>query len=128
MIKELYLSSFRTFRNLLWRDCKSEIANKNQYETKTKSVKVIFYFHLLQFCSIHSNFIGYHRKETGKVQIFWEVQKNLAHLPLFFWHYLVASNYKWKMGQIFVAFSEYLNFRRNTTIYLYFGYPRWYLL
>ena len=24
---------------------------------------------------------------------------------------LVASNYNWKMGQIFVAFSEYLNFK-----------------
>ena len=23
---------------------------------------------------------------------------------------MVTSNYKWKMGQIFVAFSEYLNF------------------
>ena len=45
-----------------------------------------------------------------KVQIFWEGHKNLAHLPLFIWHYLVASNYKWKMGQIFVAFLEYLNF------------------
>ena len=25
-------------------------------------------------------------------------------------YYLVASGYKWKMGHIFVAFSEYLNF------------------
>ena len=45
-----------------------------------------------------------------KIQIFWEGHTNLAHLPLFFWHYLVASNYEWKMGQIVVAFSEYLNF------------------
>ena len=36
-----------------------------------------------------------------------------ANLPLFFWHYLVASNYKWKMGQIFVAFSEYQNFTQT---------------
>ena len=49
-----------------------------------------------------------------KVQIFWENLKNLAHLPLFIWQYLVASNYKWKMSQIFVAFSEYLNF--NTAV------------
>ena len=48
-----------------------------------------------------------------KVQIFWEDHKNLAHLPLFIWQYLAASNYKWKMGQIFVAFSEYLNFSVN---------------
>ena len=26
---------------------------------------------------------------------------------------VVASNYKWKMGQIFVAFSEYLNFTQG---------------
>ena len=29
----------------------------------------------------------------------------------FFLHYLIAPNKKWKAGQIFVAFSEYLNFR-----------------
>ena len=28
----------------------------------------------------------------------------------FFCHYLVSSNYEWKMGQIVVAFSEYLTF------------------
>ena len=47
----------------------------------------------------------------SKVQIFWECHKILAHLPLFFYNmYLVASNYKWKMGQIFLVFSENLNF------------------
>ena len=35
-----------------------------------------------------------------KVQIFWEGHKKLAHLPPLIWHCLVASNYKWKMGQI----------------------------
>ena len=45
-----------------------------------------------------------------KVNIFWEGHKNVAQLSLFFWHYLVASNHKWKTSQIFVAFSEYLNF------------------
>ena len=28
-------------------------------------------------------------------------------------HYLVAANYKWKMGQIFVIFSECLNFMKQ---------------
>ena len=51
-----------------------------------------------------------------KVQIFWEGHKNLAHLPLFSWHYLVVSNWKWKIGQTFVAFSEYLNFTYNTAL------------
>jgi hypothetical protein len=27
-----------------------------------------------------------------------EKATKLAHLPLFIWHYLVASNHKWKMG------------------------------
>ena len=51
----------------------------------------------------------------SKVKIFWESPKNLAHLPHFIWHYLVASNYKWKTGQIFVAFSEYLNFTQQSS-------------
>ena len=46
-----------------------------------------------------------------KVQIFWEDQKiSLIFHVLFDNKYLKASNYKWKMGQTFVAFSEYLNF------------------
>ena len=53
--------------------------------------------------------------DNVKVQIFWEGHKSLAHLPLFFWHYLIASNYKWKMGQIFVVFSENMNFRLPLT-------------
>ena len=34
--------------------------------------------------------------------------------PIFFFGimYLVALNYNWKMGQTFVAFSEYLNFMK----------------
>ena len=40
----------------------------------------------------------------------------------FFWHYLLSSNHKWKMGQNFVAFSEYLNFTRN------FSIEGWFLL
>ena len=46
-----------------------------------------------------------------KVQIFWEGHKNLAHLPIFIWHF------KWKMGKICVAFSEYPNF--NSCIALF---------
>ena len=48
-----------------------------------------------------------------KVRIFWKGHKNLAHLPLFILHYLIASNYKWKMDQILMAFSKYLNFITN---------------
>ena len=54
-----------------------------------------------------------------KVQTFVEGNKNICHLPLFiFWHYLIASNYKWKMGQIFVAFSEYLNITVRLDIHI----------
>ena len=49
---------------------------------------------------------------SSKVRIFWEGQKDLAHFPIFFWHYILLSNYKWKMCQSFVAFSEYLNFKK----------------
>ena len=39
-----------------------------------------------------------------------EAKTNCPHPPLFVLHYLLASKFKWKMGQMFVAFSEYLNF------------------
>ena len=44
-----------------------------------------------------------------KVQIFWEGHKNLAHLPLMIRRCKGLSKKEWKMGQIFMAFSEYLN-------------------
>ena len=40
----------------------------------------------------------------GKVQLYSEGHKNFAHLPLFIQHYLEASNFKWKVGQIFCGF------------------------
>ena len=55
-----------------------------------------------------------------QVQIFWKDHKNLAHLPLF-----LTSNYKWKIGQIFEAFSEYLNFKKTwTALVCSIGYAR----
>ena len=41
-----------------------------------------------------------------------------------FRRYLVASNYKWKMGQIFVAFLEYLNFKNDYVLILKTGHPK----
>ena len=41
----------------------------------------------------------------------------MAHLPLFIWHYLVASNHEWKMGLIFVVFSGYSNFTNNLKVH-----------
>ena len=42
---------------------------------------------------------------SEKVRIFFD------RFPLFIWQYLASHNYKWKMGQIFVTFPEYLNFK-----------------
>ena len=61
------------------------------------------FYHLTFFYFITNGFFWY------SLDI-WEDFKNLAHLHLFVRYYLVASNCKWKMGPIFVAFSEYLNF------------------
>ena len=55
-----------------------------------------------------------------KFQIFWENQNILAHLHLFYWHYFIASNHMWKMGQILVALLEYLNFNEY---YIEFIFP-----
>ena len=41
----------------------------------------------------------------------------MAHLPLFIWNYLIVPNYKWKMGQIYVVFSEYLNLKYDSRIF-----------
>ena len=51
--------------------------------------------------------------EGFKVQIFWEGHKNRVHLLICIWHYLVASDHTWKMSQIVLAFSEYLNLTRT---------------
>ena len=55
-------------------------------------------------------FLKFRNKKIVKVQIFLDGHNNFSLLPVFIWHYLVASNHKWKMGQIFWAFSEYPNF------------------
>ena len=53
----------------------------------------------------HSNFVCYYNL-VGKVQIFWEGHKNFSHLPHFFWHYLIASNYKLKIWDKFLWPSQ----------------------
>ena len=50
------------------------------------------------------------RKRWGKVQFFWEGHKNLRNLPHGFDIYLVNIKTMRKIAQIFVAFSEKLNF------------------
>ena len=60
-----------------------------------------------------SNFL----KNSIKVQFrFWEGHKNLTQSSSRFWRYLVMSKPYGRLGQIFVAFLEYLNFIKN--IYL----------
>ena len=46
----------------------------------------------------------------GKVQLFWEGYKNMRNLPNGFDIYLVNVKTMRKKAQIFVAFSEKLNF------------------
>ena len=52
-----------------------------------------------------------HAKYRYQVHIIWEGHKNLAHLP----NLTLLSSikyYKWKKSQIFLAFSQYLNFMK----------------
>ena len=51
-----------------------------------------------------------------KVQLFWEGQKNLRNIPHGFDIYLVNVKTMRKIAQIFVAFSEKLNFTQQCTI------------
>ena len=48
--------------------------------------------------------------QVGKVQLFWEGHKNLHNLSHGFDIYLVNVKTMKKIAQIFVAFSEKLNF------------------
>ena len=48
-----------------------------------------------------------------KVQFFWEGHKNLHNLQMVLDIYLVNLQTKWKIVQIFVAFSEKLNFNND---------------
>ena len=85
--------------------------------TKKSEVKVRIFWEGNKICKISTLLLS----TVHKVQIFWESYKNLALLPLFFWHYLVASNHKWKMGQIFEAFSKHLNFTFWLNNFTYLG-------
>ena len=52
-------------------------------------------------------------QDTGficKVQFFWEGHKDLVQSSSWFWRFLVMSKLRWRLRQIFVAFSEKLNF------------------
>ena len=49
---------------------------------------------------------------SNKVQLFWEGHKNLRNLPHGFDIYLVSVKTMRKIAQIFVAFSEKLNFNK----------------
>ena len=49
-----------------------------------------------------------------KVQILWEVTKIWKKSPIpFFWNYLVTLKQSVGFFQIFVAFSEYVNFKNH---------------
>ena len=63
---------------------------------------VVRYSKKLWDSAAHFLFVFY-----NKVQIFWEDHKNDQSST-----YNLTLNKKWKMGQIFVAFSEYLNFNK----------------
>ena len=51
--------------------------------------------------------------QACKVQLFWEGHKNLNNLPHGFEIYLVNIKPLWTNAQIFVVFSEKLNFTRS---------------
>jgi hypothetical protein len=51
-------------------------------------------------------------KRLFKVQILWEGHKIKKKFPTLFWNYLVCNiKTNWNIFKLFVAFSEYLNFR-----------------
>ena len=55
----------------------------------------------------------HHKVTSIKVQLLWEGHKNLQNLPHGLDIYLVNIQTMRKIVQIFVAFSEKLNFKKN---------------
>ena len=58
------------------------------------------FFHDLLNQKIKNQSLGLKFRYSEKANKIWPI--------FFFWHYLVASNYKWKIGQIFVAFILFI--------------------
>ena len=70
--------------------------------------------HLCQLTiSSHHFLVDFLRNHLIKVQLFWEGHKNLRNLPHGFDIYLVNVKTMRKIAQIFVAFSEKLNFKKR---------------
>ena len=68
--------------------------------------EVSYCSNLLQHCSTRPLKFRYSEKATQK----------FGSSTTLFWHYLVASNYKWKIRQIVVTFSGYLNFIKSCSL------------
>ena len=49
----------------------------------------------------------------GKVRMFWKGHKIWKNLPPFIWHYLVTTNFKWKIFSNFVFVSKSLIFKNR---------------
>ena len=79
-----------------------------QFWSSTLILRVSFFIFQLEFLYIAGSAL----KTWLKLRYSEKATKNLAHLPLFIWHYFIVSNYKLKIGQICVAFSEYPNFNK----------------
>ena len=69
------------------------------------------YVDLLHCLSLSLMIINQLRACENKVKIFWEGRKKLKKCPSFIWRYLLSSKKVGFFFQIFVAFSEYLNFK-----------------
>ena len=57
---------------------------------------------------------------VSKVKLFWEAHKNMRHPPLGFSIYLVNFKTMRRMAQLFLAFSEKLNFTLNHDQFAWF--------
>jgi hypothetical protein len=84
----------------LWGSCTTEM-NK-------KSNELAWYPHIVE------------QTYFSKVQIFWKGHKSLAHLPLINLTLLNNVKKELKMSQIFVAFSDYLNFTMKVSKWVWF--------
>ena len=88
---------------------------KPMYLKRIRKYSKVFYdrFSAINITSYRSPYI----RSTNQSSDILRSQRNFGPSPtLFFWHCLVASNCMWKMGKIFVAYSEYLSFTRRVVL------------
>ena len=113
-VKSLELKVLKTVLKLwFWKllfsvFCRKQISRKTSDLERVSSKKITWIMSFGVLISVQKSKFS----ATFTIDFFNKVFLDLTHLPLLFWHHSVASNFKWTMSQVCVAFLEYLNLHK----------------